>query len=137
MPVSPTYPGVYVQEVPSGVRTIAGVATSITLFVGRSTSGPIGSPERCLNYTEFKKKFGDDPALGDLARQVKLFFLNGGTDCYVMRIAKNAAAAKITLQNEDGTDVLVLEAKNAGVGGNAIRAVVTYGGQYPEATFNL
>lgn len=30
MPVTPTYPGVYVEEIPSGVRTITGVATSIT-----------------------------------------------------------------------------------------------------------
>ena len=34
MPVSPTYPGVYIEEVPSGVRTIVGVSTSVTAFVG-------------------------------------------------------------------------------------------------------
>ena len=34
MPVPPTYPGVYVQEISSGVRTISGVATSIAAFVG-------------------------------------------------------------------------------------------------------
>ena len=32
MPVVLTYPGVYIEEVPSGVRTITGVATSIALF---------------------------------------------------------------------------------------------------------
>ena len=35
MAVTPTYPGVYVQEVPSGVRAIAGVSTSIGMFIGR------------------------------------------------------------------------------------------------------
>jgi phage tail sheath protein FI len=40
MPVSPTYPGVYIEEIPSGVRTITGVATSITGFVGRALRGP-------------------------------------------------------------------------------------------------
>lgn len=39
MPVTPTYPGVYVQEIPSGVRTIAGVATSIGMFIGMSKNG--------------------------------------------------------------------------------------------------
>ena len=40
MPIAPTYPGVYIQEIPSGVRTITGVATSITAFVGRAAAGP-------------------------------------------------------------------------------------------------
>ena len=30
MPVAPTYPGVYIEEIPSGVHTITGVSTSIT-----------------------------------------------------------------------------------------------------------
>jgi uncharacterized protein len=45
MSVSPTYPGVYVVEAPSGVRTITGVATSITAFVGRARRGPVPSVE--------------------------------------------------------------------------------------------
>ena len=34
MPISVTYPGVYIEEIPSGVQTITGVATSIAAFVG-------------------------------------------------------------------------------------------------------
>ena len=41
MPIAPTYPGVYVQEVPSGVRTIVGVSTSTALFVGGCADGPL------------------------------------------------------------------------------------------------
>ena len=40
MPVLTTYPGVYIEEIPSGVHTITGVATSITAFVGRALRGP-------------------------------------------------------------------------------------------------
>ena len=40
MPITPTYPGVYIEELPSGVRTITGVATSVTAFVGRARRGP-------------------------------------------------------------------------------------------------
>ena len=40
MPITPTYPGVYIEEIPSGVRTIIGVATSITAFLGRAKRGP-------------------------------------------------------------------------------------------------
>ena len=44
MPVSPTFPGVYIDELPSAVRTIVGVPTSITAFVGPATSGPTDGP---------------------------------------------------------------------------------------------
>ncbi len=140
MPVTPalSYPGVYVQEVPSGVRTIVGVGTSIGMFIGASTRGPIGSPRRCVSYSAFREIYGDDPVAGDLAHYVRLFFLNGGTDCWVMRIANGADASSITLRNETGTfDALVLRAKDQGLDGENIRALVTYGGAQPEATFNI
>jgi phage tail sheath protein FI len=35
-----SFPGVLVQEIPSGNVTITGVATSITAFVGRTLMGP-------------------------------------------------------------------------------------------------
>jgi len=41
MPQTLTFPGVYIEEVPSGVRPITGVATSITAFVGRALRGPV------------------------------------------------------------------------------------------------
>src|ERR1043165_1162583 len=80
MPVTPpvTYPGVYVQEVPSGVRTIVGVGTSIGMFIGTSKRGPINQPRACLNYAAFRDTFGEDNTAGDLAQYVRLFFLNGG-----------------------------------------------------------
>lgn len=46
MPVTLSYPGVYIEEVPSGVRTITGVATLITAFVGRARRGPVNDPVR-------------------------------------------------------------------------------------------
>lgn len=44
MPVSVSYPGVYIQEVGSGVRTIS-VATSIAAFVGQR-GARAGEPAR-------------------------------------------------------------------------------------------
>lgn len=134
-----SYPGVYVQEVPSGVRTIVGVGTSIGMFIGSAKKGPINRPVRCTSYLDYARAFGEDPTGGDLVRYVKLFFLNGGTDCYVMRIANGAIPAAITLRNEAGAPVPVLRltAKDAGVVGNDIRVVVTYAGAQPEVTFNL
>jgi phage tail sheath protein FI len=139
MPVSPTYPGVYVQEIPSGVRTIAGVSTSIAMFIGTSKSGPMGTPIQCTSYLDFTRSFSEDPAGGSLAEYVKMFFLNGGTECYVMRIANGAGQAAVVLRNEASPPlpVLQLKAKNFGLVGETIRANVSYSGPQPEATFNI
>lgn len=137
MPINPTYPGVYVQEIPSGVRTIAGVSTSVALFVGRATQGPLCTPLQCLNYSDYERSFGSDTTLGDMSLQAKLFFTNGGAQCYVMRIANGASPASVTLQTTAGTNSLSLTAKQAGVLGDMIRVEVDYKGQQPEVTFNV
>ncbi|TMQ12974.1 MAG: phage tail sheath family protein [Deltaproteobacteria bacterium] len=140
MAVSPTYPGVYVQEVPSGVHTIVGVSTSITLFVGRAASGPMLKAVRINTYADFLRTFGDDAGtVSAMARYVRLFFLNGGTDCYVIRIASGWAKSSVTLKSDvsGGTDVLTLTAKNPGALGDLLRAAVTYNTAAPDATFNL
>jgi phage tail sheath protein FI len=139
MPAALTYPGVYVQEKPSGVRTITPVSTSIALFIGQSMNGPIGVPTLCLNYSDFVRAFGDDSAAGDLPRQVKLFFLNNGAQCYVMRIADNASSSAVTLKSEGAAPANVLDVKAANEGGlgDSIRIVVDYNTALPEATFNM
>ncbi|MGA9772075.1 MAG: phage tail sheath C-terminal domain-containing protein [Blastocatellia bacterium] len=93
--------------------------------------------KRCTSYSDFVRVFSGDTAAGQLANYVKLFFLNGGSDCYVMRIANGASQATVGLQNEAGKEVLKLIAKDAGLVGENIRAVVTYNGPQPEVTFNL
>jgi phage tail sheath protein FI len=138
MAVAVSYPGVYIQELSSGVRTIVGVSTSIGMFLGRSKLGELRRPERCLNYPDFERKFSSEYAESDLARSVRLFFDNGGSECFVMRIADaSAAAAAVTLKDEAGVDSLRLTARSAGLFGNDIRAVVSYNTAQPEQTFNL
>ena len=89
MPISPTYPGVYVQEIPSGVRTITSVATSIAAFLGRTTKGPINKAVRILSLADYERQFGEPYSKSSLAQSVQQFFNNGGTDCYVVRLAKD------------------------------------------------
>jgi len=133
-----SYPGVYVQEIPSGVRTITGVGTSIGMFVGRAKSGRLNIPVQCLSYEDFVRNFTAADAGGDLMRAVKLFFINGGTQCYVMRIAKGALPSSVTLRNDTNTAaVLKVEAKSAGLFGDDVRLAVSYDTPLPEATFNL
>ena len=53
MPDNPIFPSVYTEEIPSGVRSISGVSTSIALFIGRTTQGPLGEPVECLSYGDY------------------------------------------------------------------------------------
>ncbi len=139
MPPTLTYPGVYIVEEPSGVRTISPVSTSTVLFIGSCADGPINKPILCLNFADFQRSFSDNVADDPhLPRYVKLFFMNGGTQAWVMRIAHGAKTSKVTLLAEDAaTQVLELTAAGAGVSGNKIRVAVDYATDQPEATFNL
>ena len=58
MPVTPTYPGVYIEEVPSGVRTITGVATSVGAFVGYFSRGLMNQAVQMFNMGDFEREFG-------------------------------------------------------------------------------
>src|SRR4051794_18343444 len=89
MPSALTYPGVYVEEIPSGVHTIIGVPTSVTAFVGASQRGPVNDPQRIHNFGDFERLFGglwDGSRLGFAVRD---FFLNGGADAIVVRLANH------------------------------------------------
>ncbi len=137
--VQVSYPGVYVQEVPSGVRTIVGVSTAVGMFIGRAKKGPLNQPTLCLSYSDFERSFSSDASVSDLARYMKLFFLNGGSQAYVTRIASGAGLASVILKNEaaDAPGVLKLTAKQAGLSGETIRVMVNYNTPQPEATFNM
>lgn len=143
MPIQPSYPGVYVQEIPSGVRTITGVSTSIGAFFGRTQKGPINKAVRCLSLSDFQREFGGGHPLSDTGSSIKQFFDNGGTDCYVVRIAKGAAAASVTLRNGRAVtdtasrNVLTAVAKSEGGWGQQIKLSVDYNTVNPDDSFNL
>jgi phage tail sheath protein FI len=141
MPVPLSYPGVYIEEVSSGVRTITGVATSITTFFGRTNKGPLNRAVRCLSHADFVRSFGGAPTGSELALSVKQFYDNGGSDCYVVRLARAGTArrAAVTLGNHATPSVAVLTvtAKVEGLWGNGIRLEVDYNTPSPGETFNL
>ena len=115
MPVALTYPGVYIEEVPSGVRTIAGVATSIGLFIGWATRGPVNEGKRIFSFPDFEREYGGLDHRSYLGYAVRNFFDNGGSDAYVIRIAKpddttGVAAATATTKLDD----LDIEASSPG-----------------------
>ncbi len=93
MPSALTYPGVYIEEVPSGVRTITGVATSIALFIGWAARGPTDRAARLTSFGDFERQFGGLDLRSLLGYSVKHFYENGGADAYVLRIAADDAAS--------------------------------------------
>lgn len=137
MPVTPTYPGVYIQEVPSGVRTITSVATSIAAFLGRTTKGPINKAVRVLSLSDFERQFGEPYARSSLAASVQQFFNNGGTDCYVVRLANDPDFASVTLRSMASEDVLAVKAKAEGLWANTVRMEIDYNTLNPDETFNM
>ncbi|HET9252861.1 MAG TPA: phage tail sheath subtilisin-like domain-containing protein [Candidatus Eisenbacteria bacterium] len=96
MPVAPTYPGVYVEEIPSGVRTIVGVATSITAFLGRAPRGPVDEPVTITSFSDFERRFGSLSPDYPLSYAVNDFYRNGGNLAIVVRLFQSA-------EGDDGT----------------------------------
>jgi phage tail sheath protein FI len=88
MPVVPatSYPGVYIQEVPSGTRTIVGVATSITAFIGRALRGPVNTPVITTSYANFEQTFGGSWSQSYLPDAVRDFYMNGGGQAVIVRL---------------------------------------------------
>jgi phage tail sheath protein FI len=118
MPTQVTYPGVYIEEVPSGVRTITGVATSITAFVGFAKRGPVNEPTRVQSFAEFARTFGDLWDKSALTYAVRQYFLNGGRDAIIVRAAHLAGAGNLAKRGKltigTGNKALTLEAASEG-----------------------
>ncbi len=127
MPSALTYPGVYIEEVPNGVRTITGVATSITAFIGRALRGPVNQPVRVQSFAEYTRIFGGLWQPSTLSYAVKHFFQHGGSDALIVRVFNGDIAtntAIITLPTVSSN--LVLEAANPGMWGSALRVTVDH-----------
>ena len=133
----PTYlhPGVYVEEVPSGVKPIEGVGTSTAAFIGYTTQGPVGTPELIHKWDDYVDQYGGlrdtgSDAKGDpMGHAVSAFYQNGGTSAYIVRLAidtpsADLAAASGYIRRTDGTAV-VFSAINDGTWGDGIVARLT------------
>jgi len=142
MPSALTYPGVYIEEVPSGVRTITGVATSITAFVGRALRGPVDTPVRVQSFAEFTRIFGGLWQPSTLSYAVNQFFQHGGSDAIIVRVFNGdltGNTAQINVGMEAAASDLELEASSPGTWGTHLRVTVDHQTSTPTETslFNL
>ena len=122
MPAVLSYPGVYIEEIPSGVRTIAGVATSITAFLGKALRGPADEPITITSFGGFERIFGGLHRDFTLSYAVRDFFVNRGSQAVIVRLYKKAEskASKALFEVPN----LTLEAANEGAWGMKVRARV-------------
>ena len=137
MPSSLTYPGVYINEISSGVRTITGVATSVAAFAGAALRGPINKPIHLFSFSDYERRFGGLDSNSELSYAVRQFFQNGGTEAWVVRIVKSAGKAEMTLQSQSGANVLKVVAVDEGTTGNEIEVRIDYLTSNSGSTFNL
>lgn len=141
MPSALTYPGVYIEEVPSGVRTIAGVSTSVAAFIGYFKRGSTKSAIQVFSFSDFTREFGGLDADSEASYAIQQFFLNGGTEAWVVRTAAagTAAAAAISLKESAtaATPILKATARSAGEWANQLRLAIDYDTAAPTQTFNL
>ncbi|HZF91063.1 phage tail sheath family protein [Streptomyces sp.] len=89
MPVNVTYPGVYIDEVKSSVRTITGVPTSVAAFVGYAPRGPVDRPVHITGWADYEAAFGGLQANCPMSYAVYQFYLNGGSEAEIVRVVKD------------------------------------------------
>ncbi len=139
MPITPTYPGVYIQEIPSQVRTIVGVATSIAAFIDYFTRGPMNKAVQILNMGDFEREFGGLNKNSEACYAIQQFFLNGGTEAWVVRVASSTTAKSIVQIDSTiptaAPPALTVSAINEGKWGDNLRVKIDYAPAANE--FNL
>jgi len=123
------HPGVFIQEVPSGVQPIEGVSTSTTGFIGKAQMGPLNQARLVTSFSEFKASYGGFLNDGYLAHAALAFFANRGSRLYVVRVARNATTASVTIADRESTPqaTLVLSANSAGAWPDDISVTVANG----------
>ncbi|MCB7134945.1 phage tail sheath family protein [Cellulosimicrobium marinum] len=114
-------PGVYVEEVEAGSRPIEGVGTSVAAFVGLTAKGPVNEPTLVSNWSQFSQTFGDFLPGSYLAHAVYGYFLNGGGNCYVVRVGGAAPAA--SGRGRGATKAIAAGPPEAALGGYRVTAL--------------
>jgi phage tail sheath protein FI len=146
MPVTTSYPGIYIQELASSVHTIAAAPTNIAVFIGYThplKTVPVnwGKPVELFGFTDYERQFGGffrstayavagsikttdltatnggvgaTTTFGDMASAVYQFFLNGGTDAFVVGLQPSSTPvtlATLTFGNVTFTALEVTDDK--------------------------
>jgi uncharacterized protein len=134
----PTYmhPGIYIEEIPSGLIPVEAASTSTTVLLGYLTRGTVGEPELIFKQDDFVQKFGKindqygglrdtgKDKLGDpMGHSIAAFFLNGGRQAYIVRLARDGTPALVAASTgitnpADAAEIFEFTAVDEGSWGN-------------------
>jgi phage tail sheath protein FI len=135
-----SYPGVYIEEVSSGVRPIAAASTSTPAFIGLAEMGSDTEAKRITSWIEFQRYYGTFINGSFLAASVFQFFNNGGQQCYIVRVThSDAVKADVSVLNRALAPVAGLKflAKNKGAWGNYLYMQIENGTHDPGNEFKI
>ncbi len=121
-------PGVFIREIPSGNRAIAGVAASNTAFIGTFGRGPVNRATRVTSFGEFERIFGGLHARSETSYGVRSYFLNGGSVAFIVRVTAGTTGVSTATEGD-----LVMSAAsggdaNIGEWGDRIRVGIAHTG---------
>jgi len=135
--LSPTYPGVYVTEIPSPVHPIVGVQTAVAAFVGYAPRGPVDTAVNVQGWLDYVQQFGGFDPSSPMSYAVYMFFLNGGGSAEIVRAgAAKVVTAAVPAQIGLSPD-FVLEAASPGSWGNGLQVKVDTDKVVDKTLFNL
>jgi phage tail sheath protein FI len=124
------------------------VATSIAAFIDFFTRGPLDQAIQILSLADFDRQFGGLDIQSQASYAIHQFFLNGGTQAWLVRVGGNniQTAAIELLEKPAGTPVVTVtagqrirkvSAKSPGAWGNNLRVEVDYNTTNPAEFWNL
>ncbi len=125
-------PGVFLEREAPRSTPLGLLPSGIPCFFGLTERGPTSEPVRVTSFTEFRARFGNLNVGSYLDAAIDGFFLNGGQECYVVRIAhlfergrkEIATKASVRLRDAGGSNTLQVQAVSEGMWGNAVRISV-------------
>jgi phage tail sheath protein FI len=133
MPATYTYPGVYVEEVPSGVRPIVGVSTAETAFVDFLPRGPVDEATRITSLGDFQRIFGGPDRRSEASYAVRQYYVNGGQVAWVVRANTGGGTSSIPLDDPSAALTLTVQAASPGAWGDTLRVAVVVDPATPDA----
>src|SRR5580704_7720119 len=123
MAIAQTFPGVFIEEIPSGVRAITGVPTSVAAFLGRTPIGPVNSPVIVNSFGDYVRAFGGLDANSSVSYAVSDFFQNGGGQGVIVRLYEAQSPtvdgfARVVIGGTPSSDQFTLRAVSQGTWAN-------------------
>ncbi len=136
MPSVLRHPGIYIEELESPVRPIAGVSTSNTAFLGFFQRGPRLKPTKVTSFAEFEQLFGGFDSRTEAAYQVDAYFANGGSVAWIVRTMAGTPAAATKTFNRGSDARLKVTASSEGAWGKNLNVTINKDG-VTGSHFNL